>query len=140
LIAPATSADVAIRKYPNLSLAFAIGRCSLFLIRLAGGFAQSRTQPVWQINRVEGRARALQKMPPHDHPRGRGGVLRITADAFISSYRHSNRGGLHDFDVFADRALAFGVYAGRPLDPLSATTVIDRVSDVPIAKVSQLVS
>jgi hypothetical protein len=31
------------------------------LIRLAGGFAQSRTQAVSQINPAEGRARALQK-------------------------------------------------------------------------------
>src|ERR1700755_875052 len=53
--AAATSAVVAIQKYAALSLACAIGRCSL-LIRLAGGFAQSRTQALWQINRIESRA------------------------------------------------------------------------------------
>src|SRR6202012_3569423 len=53
--APVTSAVVASRKYAALSLAFAIGRCSL-LIRLAGGLARSRTQPLWQINWIESRA------------------------------------------------------------------------------------
>jgi hypothetical protein len=52
--------------------------------------------------------------------------LRIAADAFISSHRHANRGGMHEFDVFADRVLAFAAHAGRRLEFLSATTVIDR--------------
>jgi exonuclease III len=53
--------------------------------------------------------------------------LRIAPDAFISRHRHANRGGMHEFVVFADRALAFATHAGRRLEFLSATTtLIDR--------------
>ena len=75
-------------------------------------------------------------------------MLQIADDAFIRSasdddFRHSRfvfepGRDLHDFDVFA--ALAFGAYAGRRFRPLRADPPVLIGHDVPIAKVSQIVS
>jgi hypothetical protein len=55
-------------------------------------------------------------------------MLQIDRDASISTASSLEPGrDLHDFDVFADRALASDAYAGRLAGPLKATSVsIDR--------------
>jgi hypothetical protein len=55
-------------------------------------------------------------------------ILQNARDAFISSASSLETGeDLHDFDVFADRALASEAHAGRLSGPLRAVSVsIDR--------------
>jgi len=55
-------------------------------------------------------------------------ILQIARDASISTASSLEPGrDLHDFDVFADRALASDAHAGRLAGPLRATSVsIDR--------------
>jgi hypothetical protein len=75
-------------------------------------------------------------------------ILQIDRDAFISSASshqlcHSNFvtrtwEDLHDFDVFAVRALAFGAHAGRRPRPLRATSPASIGPDVPITKASKI--
>jgi hypothetical protein len=47
-------------------------------------------------------------------------MLQITRGAFITAHRRSNRGDLHDFDVFADRTLASDACAGFSVASLTA--------------------
>src|SRR6266550_3346878 len=51
-------------------------------------------------------------------------ILQIVRDASISTASSLEPGrDLHDFDVFADRALAFGAHAGRLSGPLRAASL-----------------
>jgi hypothetical protein len=49
-------------------------------------------------------------------------MLQINRGAFIAAHCRSNRGDLHDFDVFADRTLASDARAGISIASLSAST------------------
>jgi len=62
-------------------------------------------------------------------------MLQITRDGIYKQpHRRSNRGDLHDFDIFADRAPASDAHAGRLFRPLRANSAVSIGSDLPISR------
>jgi hypothetical protein len=104
---------------------------SPFTIRLADGLAEAQHSRFGKSNESDHRVAAQMPDGPckfsfRDAPAGC--MLPNVCDRFISSSSSLEPGrDLHDFSVFADRALASDVHAGRLPQFLRATAVsIDR--------------